>query len=249
MRLIKNLAKIVILLFISLQVNAQLVISGIVTNAGSKGDSLNNKPLSFVAVENYRTNGLQRTNKEGKFNINARLGDTISFYRLGYFTYNYIVQTNQDETISVSLLPKKNVIDEVNVTRTKYEKDSLERASIVQKGLEYKQTTGLINPVTSLYQQFSKKYKNLRKFQAQYKETEKQRYVDTKYTYEIVNELTKLEGDDAAYFMNAYPMEYKFARTSDVIEIKMWVINNFKSWQKIKLDATKKFLADSIKAN
>jgi hypothetical protein len=96
--------------------------------------------------------------------------------------------------------------------------------------MNYEQQTSLLSPVTAVYQQFSKKYKNLRTFQAQYHSYEEQKFIDTKYTYELVNEITKLEGDSAAYFMNAYPMEYKFARLASPLEIKMWIIDNWKSY-------------------
>ena len=87
-----------------------------------------------------------------------------------------------------------------------------------------------MSPVTSLYQQFSKKYKDLRKFQHQYADMEQQKFIDTKYTYDVVTEITKLTGDSAAYFMNTYPMEYNFARTSGALEIKLWIKHNFKEY-------------------
>jgi hypothetical protein len=235
---IKKILLALLLLITSKGLYAQLVVTGFVRNSQSN-DSLSNKPLAFVAIENLRTNGIQRTNKEGKFNINARVGDSIVFSRLGYFTYTYVVIDDKVENLDIQLLSKKNVIEEVIVTRTKYEKDSLARASIVKKGLDYEQVNTISSPVTSVYQQFSRKYKDLRKFQSQYKDNEQQRYIDTKYTYDIVNELTKLHGDVAAFFMNAYPMEYKFARTSSEVEIKAWILNNFKEWTMMKERAKK----------
>ncbi len=63
---------------------------------------------------------------------------------------------------------------------------------------------------------------------------EKQNFVDSRYSKELVTSLTKLNEDDAQTFMNAYPMEYDFARAATDLEIKMWIKYNFSQYSKEK---------------
>ena len=91
-----------------------------------------------------------------------------------------------------------------------------------------------MSPVTSIYQKFSKKHKNTRKFKNQIVNNEFQKFIDTRYTKELVIQLTKLSDEEAQTFINAYPMEYQYARTASELEIKMWIKYNFLEYSKRK---------------
>jgi hypothetical protein len=188
--------------------------------------------LKHVSVYNITTKDQMYCTDEGYYSVPIHKGDTVLFEMLGYFPYRYFAGAiTGPVNKNVLLAIKKNMLAGVIVDgRTQYQKDSLAREKLFGKEVNQEQVVTLASPITSLYQQFSKKYKDLRKFQAQYAENERQKYIDTKYTYELVNKLTKLEGDSAAYFMNAYPMEYNFARTSNPNEIKFWIIHNYKEY-------------------
>lgn len=219
-------------------VQAQVVVTGTLTGLGVIDTATKKeKVLSFAPVQNFRSGGSVFSNKEGKYSINARPGDTIEYRYLNYFSYRYIVPANAAGTIvnDISLRLKSKVLQEIRFSGlTQYQIDSIERIERYEKPMAYVQNKSILNPVTSLYEQFSKKYKNLRKFQEQYESFEEQKYIDTKYSYDLVKEITGLEGDAAAYFMNAYPMEYKFARIASPLEIKMWVIDNYRNYQVTK---------------
>jgi hypothetical protein len=210
-------------------------------NAKSQGGMLGGKitdnseqklPLNKVIITDYTNSQSTTTDDFGNYALKVSPGDSVVFTYIGYFSYNYLVPQFAGEKIkNISLIPKKNIIKGVKIIGlTKYQQDSIDRAMYITDALEYEQNTSILNPVTSLYEQFSKKYKDLRKFQKQYAQLEQQNYIDTKYTYELVNEMTKLTGDTAAMFMYKYPMEYNFARTASNLEIKMWIKSNYKNY-------------------
>lgn len=59
---------------------------------------------------------------------------------------------------------------------------------------------------------------------------QKKRFVETRYTPQLVNLVTNLTGDSLAHFMNAYPMTYYFATNAKELEFKMWIRDNYKHW-------------------
>jgi hypothetical protein len=224
----KHIVFSILMMHLSFFAMAQIKITGKITAAGTK-----NEPIENVSIRNLTTNQLEYSNADGTYSIAAKKGDSIRFERMGYFSYRFFIGAAADGIIkrNVILTEKKVVIEGVKVL-PKYVIDSIARAERYSKALSYQQTMTIMSPITSLYQQFSKKYKDLRKFQSQFHSMEEQKFIDTKYTYELVNKVTKLEGDAAAYFMNAYPMEYNFARTSNGIEIQTWIKHNWKEYQK-----------------
>ncbi len=223
-------------LFCNNYAQAGSILRGKISSAGAQKEA-----IPKVAIINKTQNDLVYSADDGSYSLSIFKGDTVTFERLGYFTYQYVVgDINGTVTKNVILSEKKNVIEGVKVISwTKYQKDSFATAKLFEKANSYEQNTSLLNPITSLYEQFSKKYRDLRKFQAQFADAEKQKFIDTKYTYELVSKLTKLQGDSAAYFMNTYPMEYNFARTENQMSIMQWIKHNYKEYVKMQALASK----------
>jgi CarboxypepD_reg-like domain len=232
-----KLIKIVIVAVIFIIVNATHLSAQVTLQGTVYANNATKTPLPFTTVFNARAKQMLYTNSQGKYTIEASKGDTIKVSFVGYFPTEYVVpNTAGNFTKNFFIFEKTKQLTEIKIDgRTKYQKDSSARAQLFEKPLGQEQVATMESPVTSLYQQFSKKYKDLRKFQQQYRNDEQQKYIDTKYTYDNVAALTKLSGDDIAYFMNAYPMEYKFARLASEVEIKLWIISNYKMYKKEKL--------------
>jgi hypothetical protein len=117
---------------------------------------------------------------------------------------------------------------------TQYQQDSARRASIYQDVFEYEQQKSAMSPITTIYQKFSKKHRKTRKFQGQIINNEYQTFIDSRYTKPLVMEMTKLSEEEAQKFINAYPMEYAYARSASDLEIKMWIKYNFLDYSKRK---------------
>jgi hypothetical protein len=137
---------------------------------------------------------------------------------------------------SIFMVFKAVALKEVTIKQgpSSYQNDSASRASLYKDAFGYKQTTSVMSPVTSLYQVFSKKHKSMRHFQDQIVDMEKQKFIDTRYTTELVCSLTKIPENKAIEFMKAYPMEYDYARGASELEIKMWIKFYYQEYLKKK---------------
>jgi hypothetical protein len=115
---------------------------------------------------------------------------------------------------------------------TKYQLDSLERAVTYKVVLQRRPPSAFVSPVSALAEKFSKKAKRAYQFQKDFAAGEIEKFVDTRYTPDLVAELTTLTGDSIGHFMYAYPMPYDFARTATDLELKAWIRDNYKQWMK-----------------
>ena len=198
-------------------------------------DSLTQVPLNPVSIENLQTHQGVTSNTDGTFSIEASIGDYIIFTQIGYNRKVVKLKASDNfSNIKVGMTLKTTSLKEVTIKRgpTEYQKDSLNRAEIYKDAFDYQQQKSAFSPITSIYQKFSKKYKNLRKFQDQIIDMEQQKFIDTRYTPELVNALTKLVDEELASFINQYPMEFDYARTASELEIKMWIKYNFQDYIK-----------------
>lgn len=197
-------------------------------------DSVTQKSLSPVSIENMTTHAGTVSGRKGYFEIQASYGDYILFKIVGY--KNAIVQVkigDENRFRIVSMDIKPTLLNEVIIKKgpTQYQIDSANRASLYKSVYEYDQQKSVFSPVTTVYQKFSKRYKNLRKFQTQILSNEQQKYISTRYSEEIVKSLTPLtDQDEIAKFMNAYPMEYDYARAASDLEVKMWIKYNYQDY-------------------
>ncbi len=210
-------------------VNAQKMISGIVL------DSAFSKPMASVVVENITTKTGTKTNYRGTFTLEVNNDNYLKISYTGYKPRIIRIQDVEDiDFLTIKLAIGRVQLKEVKITKplTPYQRDSIERAKIYEDVFNYKQEKSALSPVTSVYQMFSKKHKNQRKFKEQVLDMEKQKFIDTRYTKEMVKDITNLTGDELAFFMNAYPMDLDFARTASELELRMWVRYNWDDYQK-----------------
>jgi hypothetical protein len=210
---------------------AQTMLYGVVL------DSATNTPMSKVSINNLTSKDGVLTDFRGRFAIEVK---DDQYLKISYVGYNWqsvhIDEVKNFDFLTIKLSFKKNILQDVTIERqlTLYQKDSLRRAELYKDVLEYKQEKSIEAPVSSLYQQFSKKYKDLRKFKQQAKDMERQNFIDTKYQPETVQKITGLEGDALAFFMNDHPMEYDFARTASELEIRWWIKSTWEQYKKEK---------------
>jgi len=191
--------------------------------------------MASVTIKNLTTKYGAKTNYRGTFSIEVEKDHYLQISYSGYKPR--IIRIRDVDSIDflrVKLSIGRTELKAVKITKklTPYQKDSVERAEIYRDILKYKQEKSINSPVSALQQLFSKKHKNLRKFKQQVQDMEKQKFIDTRYTSEMVAKVTKLSGDKLAYFMNAYPMELDFARTAGELELRQWVLYNWEDYKK-----------------
>lgn len=219
----------ILLLLLSLSSGAQTV-QGVVT------DGATHKPLFPVTVVNVSTQRSVYTNDKGFYTIMADPGDIIAFSYIGYKTAEMVKPPSVIvATINVPMERTEYQLGEFQLRPghlTKYQLDSLERAITYKVPLQRRPPSPFMSPASALAEKFSKKAKRTYQFQKDFAAGEMEKFIDTRYTPELVTALTGLSGDSIGHFMYAYPMAYDFARSASDLEIKMWIRDNYKLWMK-----------------
>jgi hypothetical protein len=189
-------------------------------------DSVTRKSLSKVSIENLSRREGVLSDAQGNYTIRVTPGDYVIFTCVGYKHKALQVQEGDDKApMNIVLSPKAIVLKDVVVKKglTKYQQDSIYRAQMYSKAFRYERQTSIFSPISLVQQTFSKRHRDMRKFKNQIVMMEDQKFIDSRYTPELVSELTGLQDDSLALFMRLYPMEYAFARSASELEIKMWI--------------------------
>jgi hypothetical protein len=193
---------------------------GIVTDAAT------GKPMYPVTVVNVFTQAASSTDEYGLYVIPAKQGDLISFSYIGYKTVKKVKPVSVIiATMNIVMEQADIELDEFRVHpgRTQYQIDSAERAAIYKVTLQRTHPNPFVSPIGALAEQFSRRDRRIYKFQRNFIAGEMEKFIDTRYTPELVNKLTGLTGDSIGHFMYAYPMPYDYARVATDLEIKMWI--------------------------
>lgn len=218
---------------------------------GSVHDIQNSEHLSNATIHNITNGKYTFSNSEGSFRIAAADDDTLRVTLTGYQPRIIYFKSNPSiEHIVINLRSESVLIDTVVITPgiTKRQKDSIENRVIYGKKVteqpaKFKRLkphplyggsgNGLLTfnaPISSLVQKRTKKYKRLKAFQDRYLRDEVQAFIDSRYTVEMVSELTSLQGDSLSIFMNQYPMPMDLAKNGTELEIKSWIKYNYRKW-------------------
>jgi hypothetical protein len=208
----------------------------VLTGVVADGDD---STLAGIVIQNKTHLQSIMSDANGGYSITAYKNDIIEFSFLGYYPYSMLMPEDGKVTRKIVLIKKAFTLDEVVIgpQYTPYQLDSIERRQLykgaLSRGFASSSTLGAIfSPASALAEQFNKESKQIARFQKNYVKWESQRFIDTRYSFEEVGQLTGLTGDTLAAFINAYPMANDFARTATDMEIKMWVKYNYREWIK-----------------
>lgn len=219
----------ILLLFIPCYSSAQ-TLQGIVTDAAT------HKPMFPVTVVNVRTQKATYTDINGYYTLQAQQGDIIAFTCIGYKSEERIKPPSVlIANLNVSMERREYELKAVTTgphTLTKYQADSIERKETYKLPLQREHPSPVMSPASAIAELFSKKAKRTYQFQEDFARSELNKFIDTRYTPDLVTTVTGLKGDSIGYFMYAYPMSYAFARAATPLEIKMWVRDNYKQWMR-----------------
>ncbi len=196
-------------------------------------DKRTGEALYPVTIVNVITQQSTYTNYDGEFAITAKSGEQLIFSFIGYKTQQKSMPpTLNIATSRIEMEPLTYELQNVLIRPglTKYQKDSIERHETYIRTLSRQRTTSIMSPVSLIAERVSKHSKQIYRFQKSFNYWEGERFIDSRYTPELVSMLTNLSGDTLANFMNSYPMPYDYARTATDLEIKMWIRYNYKQW-------------------
>ena len=202
-------------------------------------DGETNQPLYLVSILDLTNAQSAYSDERGIYTMSAKNGDLLSFSLNGYHSIQRLATT--DSVLRVLMFPLNVHLQEyiLHPEYTPYQKDSAEMAARysdqlnvtpIKPGYSSANGGGFTGLIGGAVQKVSRSYKQKKKFKENFIKDEQQKYIDTRYTPQLVSTLTGFSGDTLALFMNAYPMEYKFARTGTDLEMKVWIRDNYREY-------------------
>jgi hypothetical protein len=109
--------------------------------------------------------------------------------------------------------------------------DSMERKSTYSRALAREKGGSIMSPVTFIAEKLSRQSKQVFRFQKSFNYWEEVKFIESRYSPDLVRSLTGVSGDTLARFMNSNPMPGDYARAASDLEIKIWIREQFKNWQ------------------
>jgi len=219
-------------------------LSGIISNREE------GSPISGVFIDNNTRGTASVSNEDGAYHITAQPGDIVIFSLMGYDTVRITVQAAASDNMirNISMQRAVFTLDEVQVNSryTPYQLDSMERRRTYSNELNWQKERSVMSPISALADNISRKSRMRWRFQRNFGKWEAEKFTDTRYTPELVQSLTGLEGNDCYQFMAAYPMDVDYARVASDLEIQMWIRYNYRNWIKKPLKERIQVLPDSI---
>ncbi|MFA6152066.1 MAG: carboxypeptidase-like regulatory domain-containing protein [Chitinophagaceae bacterium] len=207
--------------------------AGATTWRGTITDGDSKLPIQGVTITNTASQMFVVTDERGQFNIEGNPGDKVTFYCPGYRGETHVIIPGLEGIrLTFALRLSSRELQEVVIKqkfKTQYQLDSAERRSEHSRVLA-RQKSSIGSPFSFVAEKFSRKQKDMFRFQKNFNRMEVEQFTDSRYSPELVNTLTNLGGDTLAYFMNTYKMPYDYARTATALELKMWVRYNFKTF-------------------
>ena len=225
-------------LFINLQETfAQVRLSGMVADQDSKTG------LPFVSIVNKRTMTGTLSNENGRFYIEALPGDTLEFSMLSYAQKQLIVP---GMSVSQDIYMHKRLFElqGVNVRGRSYQKDSLATRDEYGRYFDYHKPGALdvlktlpANPITALsYLVPSKTRKRKEQFHEQLLYWEKEKFIDYRYSPELVGKMTKLQSPELDSFMYKYRPGYQFLNSASDYDLLLYIKQSFEEYKHSKTD-------------
>ncbi|MEC5148204.1 carboxypeptidase-like regulatory domain-containing protein [Chitinophaga sp. 212800010-3] len=220
--------------FIGMQgIFAQVRLSGMVADQETKTG------LPFVSIVNKRTMTGTLSNESGRFYIEALPGDTLEFSMLSYVQKILIVpgmSTSQEVYMQKRLFELQGV----NVKGRNYTRDSIAMRNEYGRYFDYKKPGAMdvlktlpANPITALsYLVPSKARKRKEQFHEQLLYWEKEKFIDNRYSPELVGRMTKLQSPELDSFMYRYRPGYQFLNSASDYDLLLYIKQSFEEYKK-----------------
>ena len=212
---------------------AQIMISGTVYDS--------TKLYVVPGVNVSSTSGLVTTTDSlGAYHIKAIKADSISFSYKGKSTIKFPVETIGDYnafdiSLRVRIKDKYKLLKGVTIFANTYRRDSIENR------ISYSKIFNLENPtIRSNYEpgaaagldldqligifQFKKNKQNLA-FQRRLVDEEQDRYVNYRFSSNVINRITGLSGDTLTRYKKLYRPSYLFVMSSTLPEFYQYILN------------------------
>ena len=178
----------------------------------------------------------------GNYKIPAASGDIVSFSSAGYITDTIVVTANM-LTTAFDIFLARNVIELSNVEigdLNRYQADSISRREEFNDVLTKRNTklvggrgntpTDGVGVTFSPLTFFSKKERNERRFKKMFERQEEEMYIDYKFPFDYVSQITGLQGDSLRSFMLQYRPDYAFCRRSSKADMLLYINDSYRAF-------------------
>ncbi|MCA5006012.1 hypothetical protein [Sphingobacterium bovistauri] len=227
---IKKIALLIPLLLLLQFVNAQVSdmpkVSGIILEKGT------GKRLVDVNVMNVRTKRTVTSNNFGVFYLEAGIGDSLAFTKVGYGPLKTVLYSLED--IVLEMQPGLTIEEVVVARRTRQQdmEDILKDYSKkgIYNGGKNSVGTYLGSPATALYNLFGREAKNMKRFEKFMDRELDAIAVDRIFNKTIVSTTTGLEGQELENFMEIYRPSHDQATKWGQYDLLNYITKSFKSW-------------------
>lgn len=235
MRKLLLLLSLLILTNVNAQKNKPLI--------GYLRDSITHAPVVLASISNNNSGQIVMTGNTGRFKLNVKPNDIISFAAVGYHFDTVQLTRNFLEKDSIDLFVSPLSHDLGNVTVTSkgmsaYQMDSLERRNdLLHDMVSYKKPTfALSNSGAGLgisIDRFSKHEKSKRRALDFFEKNEKEAYINYRYSQQLVAESTGFKDDTLRQFMQQSRPSYEWLRSNPSDEdIRYYINGQLKQFKK-----------------
>ncbi|SFS61419.1 hypothetical protein [Sphingobacterium wenxiniae] len=204
-------------------------VSGIVVEKGG------GSRIGEVNVTNLRTNKKVQTNNFGVFIIEASIGDSLSFSKIGYGPVKTLLFTENDILIEMQAGMTLETIVVSRMSKEAEMRDMLDdyRKKGVYNGGKNSVGTYLNSPATALYNLFGRDAKNAKRFAKLMDRELEESQVDRVFNKTSVGALIEgVDEDELQSFLDLYRPSYAMVQRWGQYDFMDYVKNSFESWEK-----------------
>ncbi|MDP1762699.1 MAG: hypothetical protein Q8L07_02350 [Sediminibacterium sp.] len=199
-------------------------------------DSVTHEPIVLASVTNLNTKNTVMTSVTGRFKIELKENQVLSFAAVGYHfdTIQYNNHHLGKDTIDLFLSPLTHSLGNVTVTArgmSRYQLDSIERRKeYLQDIVNY--TIPTISKANSgagialNLDRFSRYEKNKRRAFTFFESNEKEAYINYRFPAAMVTKYSGLMADDLQQFMQQYRPSVEWLRANKEEEAIKYYIND-----------------------
>jgi hypothetical protein len=172
------------------------------------------QPLSGVSIENIYTSLDISSGDKGEFIIAATGGQLLEFKKVGYKTTRVRVPKGYIPPF-FRIIIQKGIpeIKEVNIASNRYDykSDSIRLHELYKHELEFPKMSA-IDMISHPFTALSSHNQEVWRFQDDFEQTEKEKYVDKTFNEALVTKMTGLKGDSLHSYMRRFRPSYEQLR-------------------------------------
>jgi hypothetical protein len=221
----------------------------IITISGTVYDITARRPLEAVAV--FSTSGRGTiTDSAGRYSITVTHKDSIWFSLIGKATMRYPVDTiSNPDNFNVMIHVYATQLPEVKVRNNYYKFDSVQNRRDYAKVFDFKKpglrlsnnpsyspgglTVGFdLDEIINMFR--VKRNRSILSLQKRLLDQEHEKYVNNRYSKQLVRKLTKLQSPELDTFMNRYRPDYELVTQLNDLELGYYIEQSFEQYKSIK---------------